>query len=138
MTFSAALKIMDGFDLTEDEALSLLLDRCNPRCVPPWTEDELRHKVQGAAPLCQDRGRLLKVEKTRYLTTGPPRPLVCPPFGSQEPPEMPPPPMTKGRAQNSNEGDQADPPADRPQVPAIEWRKRGLFQVTSEHPTFRG
>ena len=58
-TFIAALKIQDGFDLSEEEALSLLLDRFNPRCEPPWTEPELRHKVKDAAKTCMNRGHLL-------------------------------------------------------------------------------
>ncbi len=59
-TFNDALKLIDGFDLSEDEALSLLLDRYNPRCKPPWSLEELRKKVKDAAPKCQDRGHLLR------------------------------------------------------------------------------
>ena len=55
-TFNAALKIISGFDLTEDEALFLMLDRFNPRCEPLWTEDELRHKVKDAAPMRRTGG----------------------------------------------------------------------------------
>jgi len=124
-TFSAALKIMDGFDLTEDEALSLLLDRYNPRCLPPWTEDELRHKVKGAAPLCQDRGRLLRVAEAAPQRRDRPAPSPAP-GGSQEPPEMPPPPDDDDAPQA--EAVQAAP-ADRPRVPGFEWGTRGLFQL---------
>lgn len=127
-TFNAALKIMDGFDLTEDEALSLLLDRFNPRCVPEWSDEEMRHKVQGAAPRCQDRGNLLRVEKTRPARQGRPGPAPAPAAGgpgSQDPP----PPGDDDTPQP--EDDQGEPaaPSDRPEVPGYEWRKRGLFQV---------
>jgi uncharacterized protein (DUF927 family) len=64
-TYNAALKIMDAFDLAEDEALSLLWDRYNPRCVPPWTLEELRKKVNDAAPHCRDRGHLLREGRQR-------------------------------------------------------------------------
>ena len=59
-TFKAALKLMDGFALAEEEALSLLCDRYNPRCKPEWSEAELKHKVADAAKHCQDRGHLLR------------------------------------------------------------------------------
>ena len=37
-TFEAALKIQDGFGLTEEEALTIMADHFNPRCAPrgPW------------------------------------------------------------------------------------------------------
>lgn len=94
-TFNAALKLIDGYDLTEDEALSLLLDRYNPRCVPPWSVEELRHKVQDAAKHCQNRGHLLKAEKSkhRHQTLAPDENSgddALP--SSHEPPEMPPAP----------------------------------------------
>lgn len=38
-----------GFGLPESEALDLLRADYNPRCVPPWSERELAHKVQQAA-----------------------------------------------------------------------------------------
>jgi hypothetical protein len=46
--FNAALKILSRFDLTPDEALGLMLERFNPRCEPPWSEAELREKVENA------------------------------------------------------------------------------------------
>lgn len=47
-TFRAARVIRWGFGLSEAEALDLLLTDFNPRCEPPWTEAELRHKVADA------------------------------------------------------------------------------------------
>lgn len=84
-TFNAALKVQDGFDLTEDEALEVLLDAFNPRCSPPWTPEELRRKVQQAAQYCRDRGHLLRESRetreraqecTSHGATGSDRPMV--------------------------------------------------------------
>lgn len=104
-TFDAALKIIAGFDLAEDEALALLLERFNPRCEPPWSEGDLRHKVTDAAAHAKSRGRLLDESHNR-------RPHeAAPPAGLSD-----------------------DPPAALsdpcPQVPGFEWRPRGLFRVT--------
>ena len=48
-TYTAATAMVHGFGLSEDEALSLLMNEYNPRCTPPWNEKELRHKVEDAA-----------------------------------------------------------------------------------------
>lgn len=54
-----ALKVVVGFDLDEDSALEVL-GPWNARCVPPWSEKELRHKVHDAATKSRsDRGFLL-------------------------------------------------------------------------------
>jgi hypothetical protein len=46
--FKAACKIGPGFDLPTDVAFRLLWVHFNPRCVPTWSERELRHKVDDA------------------------------------------------------------------------------------------
>jgi Bifunctional DNA primase/polymerase, N-terminal len=43
-----AARTLRGFGLTKGEALDLLVRIYNPRCSPPWREDELRHKVEDA------------------------------------------------------------------------------------------
>lgn len=48
-TFAAALALVQGFGLDQGAALALLRDEYNPRCVPPWDERELQHKVADAA-----------------------------------------------------------------------------------------
>jgi hypothetical protein len=48
-TFRAALALVRGFALPEDEALRLLVEEFNPRCGPAWSLRELRHKVKQAA-----------------------------------------------------------------------------------------
>ena len=48
-TYAAATVLVHGFGIPPDRALELLLAHYNPRCQPPWTEKELRHKVEDAA-----------------------------------------------------------------------------------------
>ncbi|TVQ34164.1 MAG: DUF3987 domain-containing protein [Phycisphaeraceae bacterium] len=47
--YAAATAMVHGFGLDAEAALRLLLDRYNPRCLPPWSEKELRHKVDDAS-----------------------------------------------------------------------------------------
>jgi hypothetical protein len=47
-TLKVATAIGPGFDLAPDVAFAMLRDHYNPRCDPPWTEAELRHKVEDA------------------------------------------------------------------------------------------
>lgn len=44
----AAHSLVVGFNLDDSTALGLLATDYNPRCVPPWTVNELRHKVNDA------------------------------------------------------------------------------------------
>jgi hypothetical protein len=46
-TFQVALALVRGFDLSPDYALPFL-QRYNQRCKPPWSEKELRHKLETA------------------------------------------------------------------------------------------
>ena len=64
-TYTAATVLVHGFEIDPERALSLLLDHFNPRCVPPWTEKELRHKVTSSAkkPHNQPRGWLLNEQR---------------------------------------------------------------------------
>jgi len=54
-TYVAAVALVHGFCLSPDRALQLLLECYNPRCQPPWTEKELRHKVDDAAAKPHDK-----------------------------------------------------------------------------------
>lgn len=54
-TYAAATAMVHGFGLDPETALGLLLARYNPRCQPPWSEKELRHKVSDAASKPHDR-----------------------------------------------------------------------------------
>jgi hypothetical protein len=46
-TFRVACILVQGFDLSPEDALSFLV-RYNQRCEPPWTERELCHKLRDA------------------------------------------------------------------------------------------
>lgn len=47
--YRAAMAMVEGFGLSQDKAYNLLAGEWNGRCVPPWNERELRHKVESAA-----------------------------------------------------------------------------------------
>ncbi len=47
-TLKVAVEVGPGFDLPPDVAYRLLSAEYNPRCEPPWSERELRHKVDEA------------------------------------------------------------------------------------------
>jgi hypothetical protein len=61
--FRAACAVGPGFDLTPDEALALLAREYNPRCVPPWSDAELRHKIEDAYEGEPRRGWLLESDR---------------------------------------------------------------------------
>jgi hypothetical protein len=48
-TFNAAVALVRGLAVDEETAYRLLAEHYNPRCEPPWSEAELRHKVLYAA-----------------------------------------------------------------------------------------
>lgn len=64
-TFKAAMALRVGFCLSEDEALRILTEEHNPKCSPPWSARELRHKLRSAAASCTQRAG--------YLLEGPER-----------------------------------------------------------------
>ncbi len=66
-TYAAATALVHGFGIPPDRALELLLEHYNPRCQPPWSEKELRHKVQDAAARASTIGR-----SAGCATRGPP------------------------------------------------------------------
>lgn len=66
-TFDAACALVKGFDLPPDVALSLLGEWNQTHCEPPWSEKELRHKIESAdrKPDSKPRGYHLRDEKER-------------------------------------------------------------------------
>jgi hypothetical protein len=56
-TYTAAVAMVYGFDLGIDAAFALLWGHYNPRCQPPWTEKELRHKIDDANTKPHDKPR---------------------------------------------------------------------------------
>lgn len=56
-TYAAATALVHGFALDPDVAYRMLAERFNPRCIPEWSERELRHKVDDASSKPHDRPR---------------------------------------------------------------------------------
>jgi len=52
-TFNTALKVISGFDLTIHEAIELM-DEYNQTCLPPWTDEEMLHKIEDAHRVAQE------------------------------------------------------------------------------------
>ena len=69
-TFNAVAHVMIGFDLDADTAYNLIASEFNPRCDPPWSERELRHKIESVAKTCaRPRGYLLDAQRAPIHTT---------------------------------------------------------------------
>jgi len=47
--WAAALAMVQGFALNEQQAFTLLWNEYNPRCLPPWRDKDLWHKVRDAS-----------------------------------------------------------------------------------------
>jgi hypothetical protein len=60
-TFEVARAIVYGFGLGAQAGFNILWEHFNPRCAPPWSEAELRHKCEDAdsQPFDKPRGYLL-------------------------------------------------------------------------------
>ena len=69
--FKMACKIGLEFELPPDVTFRLLWDHWNPTCEPPWTEKELRRKVDEAFKNGTHRGRLRKADGAQDVGTRP-------------------------------------------------------------------
>lgn len=56
-TYAAATAMVHGFALDPGVAFDLLMQEYNPRCDPPWSDAEMRHKVDDAASKPHERRR---------------------------------------------------------------------------------
>lgn len=56
-TIKVAIHLVRGFSVEPETALALLLQEYNPRCLPPWSEKELQHKVDSAVKAALKEGR---------------------------------------------------------------------------------
>lgn len=65
--YRAACKMVIGFNLTTEQAYSLLASVFNPKCQPPWSEKELWHKVNSANKEAGQRGGLLDSNRMSVL-----------------------------------------------------------------------
>jgi hypothetical protein len=69
-TFEVARAVVYGFDLGAETGFDLLRRHYNPRCMPPWSETELRHKCLDAdtKPFDKPRGYVLNVGEAPITT----------------------------------------------------------------------
>jgi hypothetical protein len=82
-TIKLTQTLVNGFCLSQDEALHYLETYYNPGCVPPWSRSELVHKVNEAIskPLNKPRGWMLEKDewKPNRLVKLPKKKVVTPP-----------------------------------------------------------
>jgi archaellum biogenesis ATPase FlaH len=55
--FTAARAMVWGFCLPTEDAYNLLANEYNHRCLPPWSEKEVRHKIDQAAATASNKPR---------------------------------------------------------------------------------
>jgi hypothetical protein len=53
----AAMSMVQGFALSDDEALYLMMNEFNPRCQPPWSLRDMTRKIKEAGRLAPRNGR---------------------------------------------------------------------------------
>ncbi len=58
LTFRLACELVKGFALSEAQAMEIISE-WNDKCIPPWSEEELRHKIDDAAKSDGREGYLL-------------------------------------------------------------------------------
>jgi len=83
--FKVACVLKLGFELTDDESLAILAEY-NVRCDPPWSERELRHKIQSSASQGGPRGYLVNAKEVEWERVRVPRYRSPPP--QAEPKDM--------------------------------------------------
>jgi len=66
-TFKVACTLVLGFELPDSDALNLLSE-WNQSCQPPWSERDLKHKIQSAGQQGGERGYLRNVAPKNYGT----------------------------------------------------------------------
>jgi hypothetical protein len=65
-TFYAACRLACGFLLEGEDVFGLLRDDYNPRCQPPWTLEELAHKVTDAMDQRGQNDGYMLVDRPEY------------------------------------------------------------------------
>ncbi len=66
-TWAVACVLVKGFSLGQRDALNILANDYNPRCVPPWSTKELEHKIKQASKANLADGYLLGDETPRRV-----------------------------------------------------------------------
>ena len=88
-TLHAAHSLVVGYGLDDDTALALLSSDYNPRCLPPWTEKELRHKLESAKANPQKPVGYLRDEpKAAPLPSAPSAVKVLSKIGTPQPDDL--------------------------------------------------
>jgi|GEM_PF-3670559 len=64
-TFRVACVVVRGFDIPTDQAFDVLAE-WNETCQPPWSEHELRHKIDSAEKASGERGYLRQASPERW------------------------------------------------------------------------
>lgn len=119
-TLHAAHSLVVGYGLDDATALGLLLSEYNPRCVPPWTEKDLLHKL--------DSARANPQKTVGYLLDAPLPPVpsaegVQSKIGTQQPDEL-----AARYSRRRLLGDYTDPPPEDENPAALfrnGWLRRG-------------
>lgn len=83
--WTAALALVRGFRVPPARALAMLRSDFNPRCQPPWSEKELRHKIDGAE---QDATTEYGYLADRFRAVPTPPPDVDPDYVPAPPPDF--------------------------------------------------
>lgn len=65
-TFNAAVVLIRGFAMSEEDAIPLLLAWNQSHCQPPWSESDIRRKLRSAATSTRPLGYLLNDVETLY------------------------------------------------------------------------
>ena len=94
-TYRAACKLVGQFLLSESEALALLLSDYNPRCQPPWSEEELRHKVHSAMQHHTEDGHMANELPRNRMFGKPPGMNGSTPRPGKKEPDKPPLPVVE-------------------------------------------
>jgi predicted P-loop ATPase len=53
--FNAVSKLLFGFNLDADTVYTLIVSEYNPRCRPPWSDRDIRYKIDNAVRTAQNR-----------------------------------------------------------------------------------
>lgn len=108
-TFKAACALVLGFDLSTGDALGLLHE-WNQGCQPPWSDRDLKHKVDDAARQNGERGYLRNVAPQNYERV----------------------PMPEYRQKPQNEPEQHDEPKDDVQVTLLDDAARAYLKTVTD------
>jgi hypothetical protein len=66
--FAVACVLVGGFALSVEEAFRVFWTVYNPKCQPPWSEREVKHKIDSAAKKCDKVGWLVNVTPDKWQT----------------------------------------------------------------------